>query len=112
MIIKQVKDGGSFFGIGANEKTATSNWEQLGLVVQYLSNGKPLERLVEYTECGSCSGEAIGNHIVQALINRGWTLKCVEPRLMMKLVTWQDARIVVPSQRQILIVSQSVSLSL
>lgn len=46
MIIKQVKDGGGFFGIGADEVTDTSNWEQLGLVVRYVYNGEPLERLV------------------------------------------------------------------
>ena len=70
MIIKQVKDGGGFLGIGADEVTDTSNWEQLGLVVRYVYNGEPLERLVEYTaECDSYTGQAICNHIVQAQIN-------------------------------------------
>ena len=71
VIIKQVKDGGGFFGIGADQKTDTSNGEQLGLFVRYVYNGEPLERLVEYIECDSCTGQAIYNHIVQALINLG-----------------------------------------
>ena len=69
VIVQQVKDGGGFFGIGADEVTDTSNWEQLGLVVRYLHNGEPVEKLVEYIECESCTGVAICNHIVQALIN-------------------------------------------
>ena len=71
VIIKQVKDGRGFFGIGADEVTDTSNWEQLGLVVPYIYNGEALERLVEYTECDRCTGQAICNHIVQALMNLG-----------------------------------------
>ena len=57
VIIMQVRDGGGFFGIGAEEVTDTSNWEQLGLY-----NGEPLERLVEYIVC---------NHTVQSLIKLG-----------------------------------------
>ena len=59
-----MKDGGGFFDIGADEVTDTSNW-----VVRYIYNGEPVERLVECIECDSCTGEAICNHIVQALIN-------------------------------------------
>jgi len=71
VIIKQVKDGGGFFGIGADKVTDTSNREQLGLVVQYVYNGEPLERMVEYIECDMCTGQAICNHIVQSLIKLG-----------------------------------------
>jgi len=71
VIIKQVKDGGGFFGIGTDEVTDTSNWEQVGLVVQYFYNGEPIERLAEYIECDICTGQAICNHIVQSLIKLG-----------------------------------------
>ena len=67
VIVKEAKDGGGFFGIGADEVTDTANWEQLGLVVRYLHNGEPIERLVEYIKCESCTGEAICNAIVHAL---------------------------------------------
>ena len=97
VIVKEVKDGGGFFGIGADEATDTANWEQLGLVVRYLHNGEPIERLVEYIECESCTGEAI---YVTPLCTHcptcSWILKCAELRLMMGLVTWQDARMGVP----------------
>ena len=45
--------------------------EQLGLVVRYLHDGAPVERLVEYIECETCTGVAICNQIVQAVANLG-----------------------------------------
>ena len=44
VIVEEVKEGGGFFGIEADKVTDTSNWEQLGLVVRYMKNGKPVER--------------------------------------------------------------------
>ena len=39
---------GSKYSIQADEVTDISNSEQLGLVLCYIKNGKPVERLVEY----------------------------------------------------------------
>ncbi|XP_068680734.1 52 kDa repressor of the inhibitor of the protein kinase-like [Montipora foliosa] len=85
VIFKEVKDGGGFFGIGADEVTDTANWEQLGLVGRYLHDGEPIERLVEYIECESCTGEAICNAIVHALTNLQLDLKMCRAQLMMGL---------------------------
>ena len=39
---------GPKFGIQVDEVTDISNSEQLGLVLRYVKNGKPIERLIEY----------------------------------------------------------------
>lgn len=70
-IINQVKSSGGFFGIEADEVTDSANWEQLGLVIRYLYNGKVTERLVSYIQCEGCTGREICDEIVQELSNLG-----------------------------------------
>ena len=48
--------------------TDISNSEQLGLVLRYIKNGKPVERLVEYIECGSVTGAALCEDIKRTLL--------------------------------------------
>ena len=38
----------SFYGIQADEVTDVSNWEQLGIILRYVSDGEPVERLIEF----------------------------------------------------------------
>ena len=67
IIIQQIKDGGGFYGIQADEVTDVSNWEQLGLVVRYICNGQVVERLLEYIKCESCTGEKVSEAIISTL---------------------------------------------
>ena len=43
-------------------------WEQLGMILRYLKNGKPTERVVKFNECDSITGVAICEKIIQFLI--------------------------------------------
>ena len=56
------------FAILADEVTDISNHEQLGLVLRYLTNGQPIERLIEYIECESITGEALCDEIKNTLL--------------------------------------------
>ena len=67
-IVKEIKSGGGFYGIEADEVTDTSNWEQIGLVVRYIHNEKPTEKLIEYFECESCTGKCISEKIIATLL--------------------------------------------
>ena len=59
---------GPKFGIQADEVTDISNSKQLGLVLRYVKNGKPIERLIEYIECESITGEALCEDIKQTIL--------------------------------------------
>ena len=70
VIISEIRSQkiGPKFAIQADEVTDISNSEQLGLVVRYVKNGKPIERLIEYIECESITGEALCEDIKQTLL--------------------------------------------
>ena len=70
VIISEIRSQkiGPKFGIQADEVTDISNSEQLGLVLRYVKNGKPIERLIEYIECESITGEALCEDIKQTLL--------------------------------------------
>ena len=70
-IINQVNSAGGFFDIEADEVTDSSNWEELGLVIQYLYNGEVTERLVCYSQCEAFTWRELCDEIVQALSNLG-----------------------------------------
>ena len=55
--------------------TDISNHEQLGLVLRYLKNGQPIERLIEYIECESITGEALCDDIKNTLLRLTLRLK-------------------------------------
>ena len=63
------QDIGSKYSIQADEVTDISNNEQLGLVLRYVKNGKPIERLIEYIECDSITGTALCEDIKRTLVN-------------------------------------------
>lgn len=59
------------YGISADEVTDISNWEQIGLVVRFLKNGEPVEKLIDFIECESCTGKVICDRILQSLQHVG-----------------------------------------
>lgn len=72
-IVDEVKSQsfGPFYGFQCDEVTDASNWEQLGIVLRYTTNGKPIERLLEFVECEEISGEALCKLIIKSLTDVG-----------------------------------------
>ena len=68
-IIKEIKEQpvGPMFSIQADEVTDISNKEQMALLLRYLKDGKPIERLVEYILCESITGVALCEDIQRTL---------------------------------------------
>ena len=68
-IIKEIKEQpvGPMFSIQADEVTDISNKEQMALLLRYLKDGKPIERLVEYILCESITGVALCENIHRTL---------------------------------------------
>ncbi|XP_078585777.1 52 kDa repressor of the inhibitor of the protein kinase-like [Branchiostoma floridae x Branchiostoma japonicum] len=58
---------GPLYGIMADEVTDVSNWEQLGLMVRYVKDNKPVERLLLFAQCDNITGRALCDSIVQDL---------------------------------------------
>ena len=58
------KQVGPYYGFQCDEVKNASNWEQLGLVFRYLTNGKPTERLLEFIDCEEVTVEAICDSII------------------------------------------------
>ena len=50
---------GSLFGIQIDEVTDSTNIEQLGIILRYVFEGKPRERLFEYIDCDRRTGEEL-----------------------------------------------------
>ena len=48
-----------FYAILADEVSDASGWEQLGVALRYVKNGKPCEKLVKFIACESIRGEDI-----------------------------------------------------
>ena len=72
-IVKDVAEQSvpSVYGISADEVTDSANWEQLGVVIRYIENGQPVERLLQYIQCESITGENIAKSIIECLNNVG-----------------------------------------
>ena len=66
---------GALYGIQADEVTDISKWEQLGLVIRYLKDGVPCERLPEFISCDNVRGESICQNITASL---GYLGLCVK----------------------------------
>lgn len=68
-IVQEVRDQpiGPYFGYQCDEVTDASNWEQLGVVIRYVVNGKPIERLIEFIECEEITGMAICESIISCM---------------------------------------------
>ena len=65
-IVNEVKDQsiGPRYGIMADEVTDISNKERLGLVLRYTIGNNIVERLYEYVDCKSITGESVFREIV------------------------------------------------
>ena len=68
-IVNEVKNQsiGPLYGIMVDEVTDTSNKEQLGLVLRYTIGNNVVERLYEYVDCKSITGESVCRGIVSIL---------------------------------------------
>ena len=55
--------------VQADEVTDMSNKEQMGLILRYVKDGKPIERPVQYIMCESITGAALCDDIQQSLRN-------------------------------------------
>lgn len=64
-----------FFCIQADEVTDSSDIEQLGLVLRYLDNDNPVEKVIEYIECKSTTGESIAENILAKVQELGLSMK-------------------------------------
>ena len=69
--IKQQKKPGPLFGIQADEVTDISNKEQMGVVLRYIKDDKPVERLVKFNEVPNTTGESLAECIMKCVENLG-----------------------------------------
>ena len=58
---------GPHYGIMADEVTNVSNWEQLGVLVWYLKDSEPVERLLFFAKCEKITGAALCDEIIAGL---------------------------------------------
>ena len=65
-IVREVRNQrvGDFYSLIADEVTDCSNWEQLGIVLRYSVDDKPVEKLLAFIPCERITGEAIASKIV------------------------------------------------
>ena len=50
-------------------KLPMSNWEQLGVIVRYIKNSRPVEKLLEYVICDDIKGRSIATFLINILTN-------------------------------------------
>lgn len=62
---------GPYLGYQCDEVTDSSNWEQLGIVLRYTVDNKPVERLLEFVQCDQITGEAICNKHCK-VVDKSW----------------------------------------
>ena len=83
-IIEDIKNQtiGPYYGIQCDEVSDSSNWEQLGLVLRYIKNNKPVERLFEFIPCEKITGEALCQKIIQSLTTAGLDIQYCRSQTM------------------------------
>ena len=83
-LINEVKNQaiGAYYGFQCDEVTDSSNWEQLGLILRYVNDHQPVERLLEYIPCDSTTGEALCQNVIQALTDAGLDIKLCRSQTM------------------------------
>ncbi|CAG2241984.1 unnamed protein product [Mytilus edulis] len=59
----------------ADDVTDSSDIEQLGLVLRYLDNDNPVEKVIEYIECKSTTCESIAENILAKVQELGLSMK-------------------------------------
>ena len=65
------EEGTPYFDVVADEVTDCANWEQLGIIIRYVYQQKPAERLIEYVKCDNIRSEIITNLIIESLKSNG-----------------------------------------
>ena len=72
-IVKEIKNQpeGLFYSLSADEITDVSNWEQLGVILRYTEDCRPVEKLLEYVRCEDIKGTSIANYLIKTLRNAG-----------------------------------------
>ena len=68
--VKEQK-AGPFFGLMADEVTDVSNWEQLGVIIRYIRDDVPEERLMEFIKYEKIKGDDIADHILSSVTRLG-----------------------------------------
>ena len=68
-IAKEIKKQpeGLFYGLSADEITDALNWEQLGVIVRYTKDCRPVEKLLEYVRCEDIKGMSIATYLITTL---------------------------------------------
>ena len=68
-IVQEVKEQeiGPYYGFQCDEVTDVSNWEQLGIVVRYVKENKPVERLLEFASCEKISRKELCENLIKSL---------------------------------------------
>ena len=71
-VLKQSDENGlAFYGIEADEVRDVSNKEQFGIVVRYIKDNTPVEKLLEFLFCEEVTGSAICEKLVACLTRLG-----------------------------------------
>ena len=65
--MQSMEYGISYFGMQADEVRDVSNVEQLGVVIRYIKDNAPVERLVEFVACEDIRGAAICQNLLDCL---------------------------------------------
>ena len=73
---------GPYYGIVCDEVSDLSNWEQLGLILRFTMNHKPVEKLLEFIPCDTITGQAICMNIIKALTNNGLDIQYCRSQTM------------------------------
>ena len=63
------------FGLIADKVKNSANWEQLGIIVWYVKNDRPIEKLLEYVKCPNIHGTTMVDRIITAVNEVGWNIK-------------------------------------
>ncbi|VDI63109.1 Hypothetical predicted protein, partial [Mytilus galloprovincialis] len=71
---------GPHFGYQCDEVSDASNWEQLGIVIRYLRDGSPVEKLLEFVQAEETTGSALCGLIVKALTDAGLDIQFCRAR--------------------------------
>lgn len=68
VIVRHANDQviGPYYGFQCDEVTDVSNWEQLGIVIRYVKDSKPVERLLEFVSCEKITGEDLCENLIKS----------------------------------------------
>ncbi|CAC5414251.1 unnamed protein product [Mytilus coruscus] len=73
---------GPHLGYQCDEVSDACNWEQLGIVIRYLRDGSPVEKLLEFVQAEETTGSALCGLIVKALTDAGLDIQFCHAQTM------------------------------